>query len=409
MVLVGHEIGKGLCFDGKDDDGDGKVDCDDDDCKRQYPQACNAKGAGAGKKPNATKGFEEGATVCVTLPWGKKSNKASRTFSGTVVCRNDEEHHSPGSYTVDFDEPVPQPSVFHTGDAKAVSSWGGRGAGAPASQVGCAKGAHQMAFERGLCPAELSAGRKCTSPDAHFAAVLDFLESEGRAGADVARTEYCHKCTVFDEDEEITQFREGAAVECTYCARNYHVDVCANLSISQARHAAQNDGKVGGAWACDDCVSFAEDKLGIERVAAAVGDGSAADPIEFDISGLEAEAAAIFGLWGADHLKMLMAQEPDFLGQESELQEKVAARGHIARFLPKFHCGTCCWPHVLRALCLLLLTSVCSFAPSRRTKLDRASLVQAQEQDAPARRHDLAWAARKHVECVRTPRLAAAR
>ena len=55
MVLVGHEIGKGLCFDGKDDDGDGKVDCDDDDCKRQYPQACNAKGAGAGKKPNATK------------------------------------------------------------------------------------------------------------------------------------------------------------------------------------------------------------------------------------------------------------------------------------------------------------------------------------------------------------------
>jgi hypothetical protein len=154
-----------------------------------------------------------------------------------------------------------------------------------------------MAFERGLCPAVLPAGRKCTSPDAHFAAVLDFLESEGRAGADVARTEYCHKRTEFDEDQEIAHFREGAAVGCTYCARNYHIEVCANLSVSQARHAVQNDGKVGGAWACDDCVSFAEDKLGIERVAAAVGDGSAADPIEFDISGFKAEAAAIFFLW----------------------------------------------------------------------------------------------------------------
>ena len=46
----------------------------------------------------------------------------------------------------------------------------------------------------------------------------------------------------------------------------------------------------------------------------------------------------MFGEWSTPHLQLLLSDQADFKGQKSRLEEVVEERGHIAFFLPKFHC-----------------------------------------------------------------------
>ena len=129
------------------------------------------------------------------------------------------------------------------------------------------------------------------------------------------------------------QEEEGdTLVECTYCNFAWHPACAKNLTARE-----QKTGQVSGAWACPECVTHAAQELGLdEQLAEAAAAADEEDDLVLDQ--LEDGHQLVFGEWSTPHLQLLLSDQADFKGQKSRLEEVVEERGHIAFFLPKFHC-----------------------------------------------------------------------
>ena len=173
---------------------------------------------------------------------------------------------------------------------------------------------------------------------------------------------YCSVCSVYNEEDDITTCPPGALIDCTYCNHARHVHKCAKLP-KHAVQAFDQSGKIPGAWACPECITYARDELGLdppERTVVASesdsssdssgsdddessdgeADGIVLDDMSEDDSEMQMEAVdgLVFGKWSIQHMRMLVAGLPDFQAQKSRVQEVIEARGHICVFLTKFHC-----------------------------------------------------------------------
>ena len=276
-----------------------------------------------------------------------------------MAVNSSDHDFAPGSFVVKQKNEVVKPMVFDDGDAEPVSKFGGRGA-APVSYGGLPKGLHQVLYERGLAPRTLAGKQIATSTNARCAAVLDFLETEGRHNSKYSRTDYCQHCTKFDEETGEVIVKKNAAeqaagvqikledeagssidsdestdpdslIECTYCNLCFHVHCCDHTTGRQV--AA---GGVVGAWPCPDCIEHAETQLNLEPLISQDAGASEDKPVDL------LKAAVVYGSihskWSVSDMCSVMGCQIDFMEQTSMLEEVVAARGHLARFLPKFHC-----------------------------------------------------------------------
>lgn len=65
--------------------------------------------------------------------------------------------------------------------------------------------------------------------------------------------------------------------------------------------------------------------------------GSKEKPIDLEL--LTKTYSDVFSMWSVVHLRLILAMQPDFQAQKSRLAELIEdERGHMCRFLPKFHC-----------------------------------------------------------------------
>jgi hypothetical protein len=163
--------------------------------------ADNIRVAGTSGVKKAKSKYNEGDTVFVKLPWGNESRGKLFPRAGTIASQNGPTHHTPGSYVVDFGEPVHQPMLFVEGDLP-ISSFSGRGAADhPSSHIGCAKGSYQVCAERGLAPVTIPKCKKrAMSSDARLNKIYDILEGEGRFNTkDYKHDGFCHGCQTDDD------------------------------------------------------------------------------------------------------------------------------------------------------------------------------------------------------------------
>ena len=271
---------------------------------------------------------------------------------GKITAVNDGDEWNAGTYVVEFDDMIDQPMCFSPQSAAPVSKYGGRGK-PPATHVGCAKGAHQILWERGHAPAILPRRAAVTSSSGFKRAVLKYLEDEGRVGA-ADHDAYCHVCAVHDEETNEVTCPEGDLIDCTYCNHSRHIHKCARLP-SHVVKAYDKSVKVPGVWACPDCIHAAcvgleIDSPAVHRPAPEEVDSDVdSDPEEegfvLDEDGrstteadMESVDGVVFGIWSISHLRMLLNELPDFKEQQSRIAEVIQSRGHLCMFLPKFYC-----------------------------------------------------------------------
>ena len=267
-----------------------------------------------------------------------------------MAVNSSDHDFAPGSFVVKQKNEVVKPMVFDDGDAEPVSKFGGRGA-APVSYGGLPKGLHQVLYERGLAPRTLAGKQIATSTNARWAAVLDFLETEGRHNSKYSRTDYCQHCTKFDEETGEVIVKKNAAeqaagvqikledeagssidsdestdsdslIECTYCNLCFHVHCCDHTTGRQV--AA---GGVVGAWPCPDCIEHAETQLNLEPLISQDAGASEDKPVDL------LKAAVVYGSihskWSVSDMCSVMGCQIDFMEQTSMLEEVVAARGYL--------------------------------------------------------------------------------
>ena len=302
-----------------------------------------------------------GRTLCVGTKVKAKgwwSTSRHKWRQGTVTKLNDDRHEwNNNTYQVTFDEPIEHPQCFTEGSCAPVSKYGGRGS-PPDTHVGHAKGMHQLLWERGMSPAVLPRNAGITSNNRYKSAILKFLEDEGRVAAR-HHDPYCSVCSVYNEEEDVTTCPPGPLIDCTFCNHARHVHKCAKLP-KHIVQAFDRSGKIPGAWACQECIAYARDELGLDPPENVVSseidvnsdssdeddgddgeaDGIVLDDVSEDSTELDMEAVdgLVFGKWSVQHMRMLVAGLPDFKAQKSRIHEVIEARGHICLFLPKFHC-----------------------------------------------------------------------
>ena len=286
--------------------------------------------------------------------WWSPLRGSTKWRTGTVVGVNDTSGWNKGTYKIAFDEPIQQSMCFLPRSNPPVSKWGGRGlSNKPTTHVGCAKGAHQTLWERGLAPAVFPRRAGVTSNCQFKQAVLKFLEDEGRVAAADHDT-YCNVCAVHDEEMDEVVCPEGDLIDCTYCNHARHIHKCARLP-SHVIETYVKSNKVPGVWACPDCIKAACDALDLDPPSPPQRDldsdsddeeecvengivGDTEEDSDVTESDLNSTAGVVFGMWTIMHLRMLLSCLPDFKAQQSRVAELIQSRGHICMFLPKFHC-----------------------------------------------------------------------
>jgi hypothetical protein len=215
--------------------------------------------------------------------------------------------------------------------------------------VGCAKGAHQILYERSIVEAALVTGSSipCAQRTARQQALFDFLEEEGRmdtTNPDMWNNECGSACKddgrLFEKgcDDPIipTDAEKRSLICCCYCANTYHAK-CAGLCPTLRR--MRDD------WACPECVYVAEEALQFTPLHMTAAEAlvesnrnllsNATDPVQSEFEEMEIEPPSKGSLgW----MRWRLAQEPDFKGEENMVQALIRKRGQLALFLPKFHC-----------------------------------------------------------------------
>lgn len=195
--------------------------------------------------------------------WWSSSRHSSKWVDGEVIAINERTGWNKGTYQVRFNEPITQSMVFLPGSRPPVSRWGGRQQSLkPTTHVGSAKGAHQTLWERGQAPAVFPRRSGVTSNCRFKQAVLKYLEDEGRVSA-ADHDNYCHVCSVYDEETDQMVCPEGDLLDCTYCNHARHISKCARLP-THVVDVYVKSGKVPGVWACPDCIKAASDDLELD-------------------------------------------------------------------------------------------------------------------------------------------------
>ena len=179
------------------------------------------------RHPRGGRKLQPGCSVKVKGWWSVLPN-VSKWQSGKVIsCNNEHGEWNAGTYVVEFDESIPQPMCFSPNSLTPVSKYGGRGQ-PPRTHVGCAKGAHQVLWERGHAPAKFPRRAGVTSNNKFKRCILKYLEDEGRV-ATSDHDSYCNVCSVHDEETDEVICPPGALIDCTYCNHARHIHKCARL------------------------------------------------------------------------------------------------------------------------------------------------------------------------------------
>jgi hypothetical protein len=215
----------------------------------------------------------------------------------------------------------------------------------PPDWVGCAKGAHQVLFERRIVEEKL-ANDPAAARNPRQKLILDFLEEEGRITytnpdkwndtcgvAGEAAEDLPHALTgcdrpIVEEDE-----KKRCLVLCTFCLNAYH-PACAGLCPTIRR--------VKDDWACPECVYVAEEALQLEplhlspaqalRAATEALHSAATDAVESEEldSNLEPTSSKTGLAW----LRWRLSKEPDFIGEQNMLQTINWAENHWGKSKP---------------------------------------------------------------------------